>query len=346
MKKSRIIKNISLIVVLLGVAILISLYLKLKFNVERPISAIFVFAVFLVAMFTDSIIYGLIATAFAELAVNYVFVYPYLALDFSLTENVVSALIKIIIAIITSTMTMQLKRQNTIKAEGEKERMRANLLRAISHDLRTPLTTIYSSASTLMEKKEVLTSEQQERILEGIKEDSEWLVTMVENLLSITKIDSGQVKIKMTPTVLDELIDSVLVKFKKRYPEQEIKLEMPEDILVVPMDAMLMEQVLINILDNAVQHAEGMTELSMKMYARDKIVRFRIQDNGCGIKQERLNKIFTGYHNSEGLPADSRKKNTGIGLSVCSTIVKAHGGNITAENVKGGGAVFEVSLNM
>lgn len=96
--------------------------------------------------------------------------------------------------------------------------MRANLLRAVSHDLRTPLTTIYGSSTTLLENSDAMTEEQKTTIVNGIKEDSEWLVRMVENLLSITRIDSGQVKIIKTPTILDELIDSVILKFKKDIP--------------------------------------------------------------------------------------------------------------------------------
>lgn len=127
--------------------------------------------------------------------------------------------------------------------------MRANLLRAVSHDLRTPLTTIYGASSALLESKDEFTKEQKDQMLEGIRQDSEWLYRMVENLLSITRLDGDNVKILKTPIALDELLDSVLVRFQKRYGTQEVQLFIPDELIVIPMDAILMEQVLINLLE-------------------------------------------------------------------------------------------------
>ena len=199
-----------------------------------------------------------------------------------------------------------------------------------------------------METREILQEEQQRKILRGIQEDSEWLVRMVENLLSITRIDSGKVKISKMPTVVDELIDSVMMKFKKRYPHQEVSITIPEEILIVPMDAILIEQVLFNILENAVLHAIDMTKLFLRVMETGSVITFEIQDNGRGINEERLSQIFSGYGiiDTEQHPADGQKHNTGIGLSICATIVRAHGGEISAENVKEGGAVFRFTLRL
>ena len=142
------------------------------------------------------------------------------------------------------------------------------------------------------------------------------------NLLSITRIDSGNVKIIKTPIVLEELIDSVIVKFRKRYPDFDITLDLPEDIVVIPMDAMLIEQVIVNILENAIQHAEGMTELILRVFVLGKQAIFEIKDNGCGISKEKLPYIFSGYYENKEEPSDGQKRNTGIGLSVCKTIIK------------------------
>jgi two-component system sensor histidine kinase KdpD len=167
---------------------------------------------------------------------------------------------------------------------------------------------------------------------------------MVENLLSVTRIDSGQVKILKTPTILDELIDSVILKFKKRYPAQKVALELPDDVVMIPMDAILIEQVIVNILENAVQHAGGMTSLTLRVFTLGGAAIFEIADNGCGIDPKRMESLFTGRYASEQELADSKKKNAGIGLSVCATIIKAHGGSISAENLKTGGAVFRFAL--
>lgn len=346
LKKHAYIKNILVTIAILCISFLLSLLFQNVFDVNEHITTVFVFAVFLISLLTDGYVYGLAAAIVGTIAVNYAFTFPFFALNFTIPVNLISAVIMIVIAVLTGTLTTQVKRNEAIKAESEKEKMRADLLRAVSHDLRTPLTTIYGSASTLLEGKENFTEDQQYEMLKHIKEDSEWLTRIVENLLSITKIDSGKVKIIKTPTVLDELIDSVIVKFKKRYPTQAVTLDLPDEIVAIPMDAILIEQVLLNLLENAVQHAAGMTELSLKVSAAENYAVFEIKDNGCGIREDRLKRIFSGYYEAKGEPADSRKKNNGIGLSVCATIIKAHGGRITAENADEGGAVFRFTLGM
>ncbi len=343
-KVPRYIKDIFITLGILILSFLISLLFQQAFAVREHIVAIFVFAVFLISLLTDGYFYGIAAAFIATLAVNYAFTFPYFSLNFTIPVNFISAIIMVTLAVLTSTLTTKVKRNEAMKTETEKERMRANLLRAVSHDLRTPLTTIYGSAATLLENRKNLNEEQQTKILVGIKEDSEWLVRMVENLLSITRIDSGKVKISKTPTVLEELIDSVILKFNKRYPDREISLDIPEEIVVIPMDAILIEQVIINLLENAVQHAAGMTELSLKVFTLGKQAIFEIKDNGSGILPERLPHLFTGYFASADAVADGARHNTGIGLSVCATIIKAHDGEISAENLKSGGAVFRFAL--
>ena len=214
----------------------------------------------------------------------------------------------------------------------------------ISHDLRTPLTSIYGSSSTLISKKDALSEEQQLKLLGEIQEDSEWLIRMVENLLAVTRIDGAKVKVVKTPIVLDELIDSVLMKFSKKHPNQKVITQIPADFVDIPMDSILIEQVLLNFLENAVFHANGMTELKLSVsLAGDKAI-FEVADNGCGIPEEILDKIFTGCYKKSAAPIDGTRSNMGIGISVCAAIIKAHGSEIFVENRKGGGAVFRFSL--
>ena len=164
---------------------------------------------------------------------------------------------------------------------------------------------------------------------------------MVENLLSVTRIDGGRVQIVKTPTVLEELIDSVLIKFRKRYPGQAVAVTIPDEFVSIPMDAVLIEQVLINLLENAVQHAAGMQKLELKVRCEGDRAVFAVEDDGCGIPREKIGELFNGRMDG----ADGHK-NMGIGLSVCATIIKAHGGAITAENRPGGGAAFRFWLSL
>ena len=343
--KRRFWTDLAATTLILGLAVLICFVFQSCFGASEQITNVFIFAVFLVSLWTDGYFFGIASAFLCMLTFNYAFTMPYYYLNFSVEENIVSALVMLIIAASTSALTSKLKIQDAVKAESEKERMRANLLRAVSHDLRTPLTSIYGSASMMLENREQMNIQQRDRMLLGIREDAQWLIRMVENLLSITRIDNGKVKLLKTSTVLDELIDAVAVKFRKRYPDQELHIDIPDDIVMIPMDAILIEQVIINILENAVQHAKGMKHLSLQVYVLGKRAIFEVRDDGCGIREDRLHKLFTGICPPEEHAADSCKRNAGIGLSVCATIIKAHGGDISAENSKNGGAVFRFTLD-
>ena len=184
--------------------------------------------------------------------------------------------------------------------------MRANLLRSVSHDLRTPLTTIYGSSQALIENYESLTDTQHMELLEGIREDTQWLIHMVENLLSVTRIGDTDVNLIKTSVVLEELIDSVLVKFQKWFPDQTVEATLPDEFVCIAVDSVLIQQVLGNLLENAVFHAEGMPRIILTIYKNEEKVLFEVADDGAGIPFEMLGSIFTGYYekNYRGTPAD------------------------------------------
>lgn len=345
-KKNVIMKDIIITAVILMMSFLLCLYLQSIFKDTSLIPSIFVLGAFLTSVLTQGYIYGIMAALISVLAVNFAFTFPYFAFDFTVMENIISGIILLVVTGITCGLTTIIKKQEEIRVESEKEKMRANLLRAISHDLRTPLTTIFGSSSALLEHYGEFSEEQSRQMLQGIKEDAQWLSRMVENLLAVTRIDGKNVKIIKAETVLDELVDSVLVKFKKRYPQQEVTVDIPDDFIVIPMDAILIEQVIINLLENAVEHARGMTELILRVSAKGNKVIFQVKDNGCGIAEEKLKHIFTSQFYSDNIPSDGNKNNAGIGLSVCATIIKAHGGDIHASNRKEGGCEFDFVLDM
>lgn len=332
-------------IMMLTVSFLVSLLIVETTEMYTVVPAFFTLAVFLIALVTRDYIYGIVSSLISVLALNFAFTFPYFKFNFSIPENLVSGVIMLIITVLSSTLTIKIKQQEKLRAETEKEKMRANLLRAVSHDLRTPLTTIYGSSSVIVENKD-LSKEQIGKLAEGIKEDAQWLMGMVENLLSVTRIDNGNVKLIKNSVVLEELVDSVLLRFKKRYPKQKVTVELPDEFLMIPMDAVLIEQVTVNLLENAVQHAHGMTELKLRVYVKGDNAVFEIHDNGCGIPKDRLPDIFTGYFESEDAPADRQKRNMGIGLSVCASIIKAHSGEIMAENIREGGCVFRFMLEL
>ena len=339
-------RDILLFILILGLCFGISVLMQEVFDIPEQITTTFAFAVFLIALLTDGYFWGLCAAAVSMLLVNYAFTFPFFEFNFVIPSNFYSALVMALIAVLTSTLTTKIKVQEAMKAETEKEKMRANLLRAISHDLRTPLTTIYGSSALLRENAGTLTQQQKDKILMGIQEDAQWLVRMVENLLSVTRMDSGNVQISTVVTAVDELLDSALLKFQKRYPQQKVFLDLPQEPILISVDGMLMEQVIINLLENVVQHAVGFTQLFLRVRIREQRMVVEIVDDGCGIPPDRLPQLFTGYFAPGEQPADGAKRNAGIGLSLCATIIHAHGGTIEAENNLSGGATFRFTLQM
>lgn len=323
----------------------VNLFLVEQFDTMTMTPMVFVLGVFLVSWRTQGYFWGIAASLISVLAVNWAFTRPYWAFDLISPECISAAVVMLIVATMTGALTTRLKRQEQLKAEAEKERMRGNLLRAVSHDLRTPLTSIYGSCSVMMENYDDLSRERHLKMLKDVRADAQWLTRMVENLLSVTRVDADSVRLSKHSTVLEELIDALLVKFHKHYPEQSVQVELPEEFVSIPMDAMLIEQVLMNLLENAVFHAHGMEHLWLRVQLKGNKALFKVEDDGCGIPEDRRDRLFTGLLDSEA-PADSSRSSMGIGLSVCNTIIKAHGSVLKGKNRPEGGAIFSFTLDM
>lgn len=344
-KRKRMALDSILTVVILSGVFGLNLLLQTRFQTQTMTPMIFVLGVFLVSWQTQGYLWGIAASLVSVLAVNWAFTYPYWGFDLISPECISSAVVMLIVATMTGALTTRLKQQEKLKADAEKERMRGNLLRAVSHDLRTPLTSIYGACSAMIDNYDALPKEKQLKLLSDIRGDAQWLNRMVENLLSVTRVDANTVRLSKNSTVLEELIDALLVKFRKHYPQQKVTVQIPEDFVSIPMDAVLIEQVLMNLLENAVFHAHGMQNLWLSVQIVGNRAVFSVADDGCGIPAERMPHLFTGLLDSKA-PIDSTRNNMGIGLSVCSTIVRAHGGQIQAANRPEGGAIFQFALEL
>ena len=344
MKKQTLVRDATVMLLALFAAYaMVMLTQAVMGRIEGVAMLIFMLAVFVTSMYTEGYAWGVAASLISVLAVNFAFLSPYFAFNFTLSENLFSGLVMLVVSIMTSTLTTRIKKQEQLRMESEKEKMRANLLRAVSHDLRTPLTSIYGACSTVIENYDSLAKEQKLKLLGEVCSDAQWLNRMVENLLSVTRFDTGTVSVQKTPTVLEELIDTVLVRFQKHYPDVNVTVDLPDSFVVIPMDSMLISQVLMNLLENAVLHAEGMTRLTLRVFTLGDHAIFEVSDDGCGIPKERLKGLFTRM-----LPADDTaspgKHGMGIGLAVCAAIVKAHGGEIKAESRPGEGTTIRFWL--
>ncbi|SHO51493.1 sensor histidine kinase [Anaerocolumna xylanovorans] len=233
--------------------------------------------------------------------------------------------------------------QRNILVETEKEKMRSNLLRAISHDLRTPLTGILGASSAILENEGTLNAETNHQLVVNIREDSQWLIRMVENLLSVTRIKEGTMNVTKTLEAGEEVIAEAVGRIRIRYPGRNILVKVPEELLEVPMDGTLIAQVIINLLENAIKHSKEDAFIEIHLEKQEKWAVFEVLDNGRGILKEDVPYIFDSYMPGGDKPLDS-SRGMGIGLSICMSIIKAHNGRMEAENRSGGGAAFRFYL--
>lgn len=308
------------------------------------VGLIFVLAVAAVARWTEGYRWGVFASFFGVVFVNYVFTYPYWEFNFTMTGYPVTFLTMLTVAVMVSAMTTQIKKQERLRLESERAAMRADLLRAMSHDIRTPLTSIVGNTAALLENRGTLTEEQKDSLLRDVNEDAQWLIRMVENILSITRIRGGEERLRVDYEAAEEIVAEAARKFARRFPAVEVAVEVPDEVLLVPMDATLIQQVLLNLEENAVIHG-GATRVRLQMERDADCARFTVSDNGRGIAPERLPTLFDGGFAGNRPGGSDGKKNMGIGLSVCRTIVKAHGGTMTAENTPEGARFrFELPL--
>lgn len=314
------------------------------------ISLFYMLAIILINTYTGSYVCGIFSCVISVVLINYLFTFPYFKMDF-LAEHTypLTFLVLLISSIIISSINNHLRESiKTISerdaqlAEAEKEKMRANLLRAVSHDLRTPLTSIIGASSTYLDNRDTLSEADKCKLVSQVKEDSMWLLNMVENLLSVTKINGMGVELKKSLEPVEEVVSEAITRVRKRNPGAKVEVTIPEEFIMIPMDPMLIEQVIINLTENAIRHSHSLEPVQCKVDHTDDQVAFHIIDFGIGIPEERLNTIFDG---SGYMPHDAadNTRGMGIGLSICKSIILAHEGTIEARNHKKG-AEFTFTL--
>lgn len=226
---------------------------------------------------------------------------------------------------------------------AKNEQLRANLLRAISHDLRTPLTSIMGNADNLLSNGASFDDETKHLIYKDIYDDSMWLINLVENLLSVTKLEDGKMKLNLSLELMDEIITEALHHINNKGGTHKIKTINSDEIALVNVDARLIIQVVINLVDNAIKYTPKGSEIVIKTKVCGKNVEVSVADNGYGIPDESKIKVFDMFFSGANSIADSRRS-IGIGLSLCKSIVTAHGGKIFVSDNKPQGAVFTFTL--
>ncbi len=233
--------------------------------------------------------------------------------------------------------------QHRMRVEAEKERLRNDFLRGISHDLRTPLTAILGASSALLENGDLLDPDSRRTLAADIRYDAQWLIRMVENVLSVTRISEGTMRIVKKPEAVEEVVAEAVHLVKAHVGNVNLSVSVPDELLVVPMDGTLVEQVLINLIENAVKYAGEEPLIELQVTADAAKVTFEVSDDGRGIPEESFPHLFNGLLYGNRQAGDS-SRGLGLGLVICSAAVKAHNGTIDARNRGTGGAVFRFTL--
>ena len=309
-------KNLTFTFLCLGISTILAFFF---FNLGQKNSVntalIYILALILIAQNTTSYWYGAAASVFCVIAANYFFTYPYFKLNFILDGYPVTFIGMLAISLITSATASMLKKQKAIAsererklAEAEREKIHANLLRAVSHDLRTPLTSIIGSSASYLDDAQNMSEQERMELISNINEDAQWLLNMVENLLSVTKIQNESSKVKKSQEIVEEVVSESIVRLQKRLPKIQIRVSMPEDFLLIT--------------------------------DQPDCVTFAVRDYGIGLDPDQIPFIFDGQYSSD--TADGHK-GIGIGLSICRTIIHAHDGVIHAANLDKG-AEFSFTL--
>lgn len=303
----------------------------------------YILAVALISRFTNGYFYGIMASVAGVICVNWIFTYPFWQFNMKLAGYPLTFGAMLIVSMIISAQTTRVKKQERLRYEIVGEQMRANLLRAIAHDIRTPLTSILGASAAIIENQRLPASDRDE-LLRGINSDARWLVRVTENLLSVTKFSSEDVKIKKTDEVVEEIVGSAIVKFRKTCADLPVLVAKPDEILLAPMDATLIEQVLINLFENTFMHGKCATRINVKISGEANRVCFEISDDGAGFPKHSLPGLLSGRPPVDEKHRADSKRSMGIGLTVCGSIIRAHGGEMTAGNNAEGGATVKFYL--
>ena len=228
-----------------------------------------------------------------------------------------------------------------IALEAQTEHLRANLLRAISHDLRTPLTSISGNADILLSRADTLERPLRQKLYQDIHEDAEWLIQLVENLLFITKLENGSMELHQEPELLQEIISEAVAHMDKRKKEHTISIDLTDDLLSARADPILITQVLINLIDNALKYTPPDSLICISAFQRGGDAIVEVSDNGHGLADK--THLFELFHTS-GTPISDTRRGIGLGLGLCKAIVNAHGGQIYARDNNPRGLVIGFTL--
>ena len=235
------------------------------------------------------------------------------------------------------------KEKETAKLQAENEKLRANLLRSISHDLRTPLTSISGNAGMLLSDLEKLDNDTIRQMCGDIYDDSAWLTNLVENLLAVTKIEEGRMRLQKQPHLVEEIVTEALLHISRKQTEHTVTVHHENELLLARCDARLIIQVIINLVDNAIKYTPAGSHITITTKQNEQHTEISVADNGAGIPDSEKEKVFQMFYSGSNPIADCRRS-LGLGLSLCKSIITAHGGEISVTDNAPAGTIFTFTI--
>ena len=345
-KDSLSIKSILVMIGILAVCTCIGFgFTALNFDKINTI-LVYIVGIVVIAMHTQGRAYSMVGSVLAVVSFNFFFAKPYFSLvaeaDYFATFAVM-LLVSFLISSLTLTIKNTSEENARIEERAKQEELRANLLRSISHDLRTPLTGISGNASMLLKHGDELSADTKNEIYGAIDDDSKWLINLVENLLSITRLND-QVSVTAQEGIVQEVVDEALLHIDEASDRYNIIKHYEDEPVLAKMESKLMMQVIINIVNNAIKYTKEGSTIDVSIAKNNDNVEIRISDNGTGISDEAKSKIFDKFYSEGKLNGDSRR-GLGLGLYLCKSIMDAHNGTIRVEDNQPTGTTFICTLS-
>lgn len=348
--KKRPMISIALFIIIMVIATAISTLLDFYGVHESNLIMIYILAVIIIAIFSNHYAYNIVSPFVVVILFNFFFTEPRLTLSTYDPQYPLTFLIMITISMIASTLTLRLKTQTEIserilkekqavEIKAHSENLRSNILKSISHDLRTPLTSINGCLETLIETKN-LDKATRIQLLKDAQDDTNWMIRLIENILNISKIQDNRLFLKRQEETLDDIVSEAMKRINKMKEHRTIKVTLPKDVVTVDVDIHLITQVFINLLENAINHTEIDGTINVRIDNTSEYVLFAIEDDGPGIKALDQPHIFELFYTAKNDGA----RGIGLGLSICKAIVEAHKGKIDVEKSTLGGARFKFML--
>ena len=312
---------------------------------EANIIAVYILGVLIISIITSSWMYSFLASVISVLAFNFLFTIPRFTLRAYDPSYPVTFGIMFLVALITGSLASRMKEYARESAQAamqiEKEQLRADLLRSISHDLRTPLTSISGNASNLLSNENEFSQETRMQIYGDIYDDSMWLIKLVENLLSVTRIEDGRMDLRMSAELMDEVIAEAMRHTDRNRDGRKIEVSSDEEFILGKMDARLIVQVVINLVDNAVKYTPEGGDIHVKVQDWEMYLEIAVTDTGRGIPESVQATIFKRFYREEAV---HDVDGIGIGLYLAREIITMQGGYITVESEVGKGSTFSIFL--